>query len=247
MERVVVRTHGGLGNQIFQLFYARLFAHKIDAALFEIHDLRYYHHFERSNELDRVPPPSIGASAISALRLPKILSRIGISKDAVGLFGTTYLDGYFQRFADYEGFEDASIRRELLRLRSNLGISENPARECGMHLRLGDFFKSNADVAQHLNERLLRLGSNIEIITNEEARLSTSPIAEALEAKGATIVPTGDMTPEQVLRTLASFRQVDGNDSTLLFWASVLSGMHCEFLHPELRALRARFLAVLKD
>lgn len=247
MKRVVVRTHGGLGNQLFQLFYARLFASHAGATLFEVHDLRYYHHFERSSELERAPAPSMGAGAISALRLPKILSRIGIPKDAVGLFGTTYLDGYFQRTRDYEGFDDASIRRELLRLRSDLGISENPAREFGMHLRLGDFFKSDADVVQHLDERLVRLGSKTEIITNEEARLSASPIAEALEAKGATIVPTGDMTPEQVLRTLASFRQVDGNDSTLLFWASVLSGMQCEFLHPELRALRARFLAVLKD
>lgn len=247
MKRVVVRTHGGLGNQTFQLFYARLFAQQAYASLFETHDLRYAHRFARSNELEQAPAPTIGEWAVSALRLPKILTRVRLPKDAVTLFGTTYLDGYYQRFADYEKFDDASLRRELHRLRSEFGLSEIPTREVGMHLRLGDFFKSDADVVQHLNERLRRLGPNTEIVTNEESRLRTPSVAETLTAKRASIVPTTDMTPEQVLRTLASFRHVDGNDSTLLFWASVLSGMRCEYGHPELRALRARFLSVLEN
>jgi hypothetical protein len=246
MRRVVVRTHGGLGNQTFQLFYARLFSKRAGVPLLEAHDLRYPHRFARSNELDKAPAPTLGMRAVSALRLPKIATRFRLPKDAVTLFGVTYLDGYFQRLCDYVEFDDASLRRELLRLRRDFGISEVATREFGMHLRLGDFFKSDADVVQHLNERLDRLGPNTEIVTNEESRLRTPQVADVLAEKRASIIPTTDMTPEQVLRTLASFRQVDGNDSTLLFWASVLSGMHCEYQNVELRALRARLLAVLK-
>lgn len=247
MKRVVVRTHGGLGNQIFQLFYARLYAQRDHSHLFEVHDSRYAHNFVRSQELEQHPAPPMCARAVSALRLPKLLTRMHTRIDAVSLFGTTYLDGYFQTASDYTVFDDASLRIELMKLRSNFGISKTPTRNFGVHLRLGDFFKSDADVAQHLNERLAKLDAKAEIITNEEPRLQNPVIAEALAAKNASIVPTSDMTPEQVLRTLASYRQVDGNDSTLLFWASALSGMQCEYRHPELRALRARFLHVLND
>jgi hypothetical protein len=182
---------------------------------------------------------------VSALRLPKIMTRLRLPKDKVTLFGVTYLDGYFQEAADYNDFDDLSLRRELLRIRKELKVSNKPTREFGMHLRLGDFFKSDADVVQHLNERLGRLGPNTEIVTNEEPRLRAAEVVAVLAKRQASIIPTADMTPEQVLRTLASFRQVDGNDSTLLFWASVLSGMECEYQNLELRALRARFLAVL--
>ena len=245
MKRVVVRTHGGLGNQTFQLLYARLFARRTYARLFEVHDLRYAHGFVRSNDLEQAPLPSIGVRAVSALRLPKLLTRLHLPKDKVTLCGVAYLDGYFQQIADYNRFDDVSLRRELLKIREELKVADFPTREVGMHLRLGDFFKSDAEVVQHLNERLGRLGPETEIVTNEESRLRTPQVTEVLAEKRASIIPTTDMTPEQVLRTLASFRQVDGNDSTLLFWASVLSGMQCEYQNVELRALRARFLAAL--
>lgn len=246
MKRVVVRTHGGLGNQAFQIFYARLFAQCTRARLFEVHDLRYAHQFGRSNDLEQVPPPPIGVRTVSALRLPKIMTRLHLPKNKVTLWDVTYLDGYFQEVADYNHFDDLSLRRELLKIREELKVSETPTREVGMHLRLGDFFKSDADIVQHLQERLRRLGPNTEIVTNDVSRLCTPEVAKVLAEKRASIIPTADMTPEEVLRTLSSFRQVDGNESTLLFWASVLSGMQCEFGNLELRALRARLLAALK-
>ncbi|WBH15098.1 O-fucosyltransferase family protein [Sphingomonas radiodurans] len=245
MNHVVVRTHGGLGNQIFQLLYARLYADRIGAPLYDVHDLRYAHGFTRSVEIGRAPAPSRLRQAVSSVRLPKLLTRAGLRRDRVSLFGTTYLDGYFQRPDNYADFGNAALRRELQRLREELRVSSHPTRALGMHLRLGDFFSSDAAVTAHLNERLGRLGPDIGIVTNEEERLRTPLVAEVLAAKRAWIVPTGDMTPEDVLRTLASFRRMDGNDSTLLFWASALSGMECNYKNPELRALRERFLQVL--
>lgn len=246
MSHVIVRTHGGLGNQIFQLLYARLYVRRSGAMLFEVHDLRYPHAFGRSVEIARAPAPSVFERAISVLRLPKLVTRLNLHRDAVTVFGTRYLDGYFQRIADYAGFDDAVLRQELIRLRDELKVSDTPVRARGMHLRLGDFFESDVAVTTHLKERLARLGPDTGIVTNEEARLNTPLAAAAIAANGARVVATGDMTPEQVLRTLASFERIDGNDSTLLFWASVLSGMTCEYRNPELRALRERFLHVLE-
>ena len=70
---VVVRTHGGLGNQLFQLLYGRLLAERHRATLYELHDIRYEHAFARSRELAGRPAPPPPARPISSLRLPKIL------------------------------------------------------------------------------------------------------------------------------------------------------------------------------
>lgn len=245
MAHVVVRTHGGLGNQLFQLLYARLYARSQSADLYEVHDARYAHGFGRSEELVRVSGPSPFRGAVSALRIPKVATRSGWPCNAFHLFGTTYLDGYFQHVDDYIRFSDDLLRFELIRLRKELSVSNTPERERGMHLRLGDFFASEAAVIAHLDERLRRIGPDTYIVTNEEGRLATPEISAALKMNGAHVLPTNDMTPEDVLRTLASFRNVDGNDSTLLFWASVLSGMNCEYRNTDLRMLRERFIRVL--
>jgi len=243
---VVVRTHGGLGNQLFQLFYARLYARDRNQPLQECHDLRYRHAFPRSEELDRAIEPGPATQRISALRLPKIMTRLKLGGEALSLFGTTFLDGYFQQPADYVEFDDLALRRELTRLQIELGVAHAPDRGVGMHLRLGDFFSTDAAVVDHIESRLRRVSAGVGIITNEEQRLGAPAVASTLAAARAYIVPTGDMTAEGVLRTLASFREVDGNESTLLFWASVLSGMDCEFRTPNLHALRARFRAALE-
>ena len=245
LVKVVVRTHGGLGNQLFQLLYAQLVSRKNNAPLFEVHDRNYPHAFDRSIEVPHHPSPGIFARLISRARLPKILMRFGKAGESIQMLGVAYLDGYFQSPIDYEPFDDDELARQLLYLRTALNVSTSPSREQGMHLRLGDFFTTEAAVTAHLEERLQRIGDGVWIITNEENRLSTPALSTMLATANARILPTETMSPEEVLRTLASFEQVDGNDSTLLFWASVLSGMRCNINNPDLRALRNRFVRVL--
>ena len=242
---VVVRTHGGLGNQLFQILYARLFASARSAPLFETHDIRYKHAFPRSSELVVAPRPSAIPATLSALRLPKVFTSLKMHCNAVSVLGVTCLDGYFQNTADFAEFDSMAIRQHLIEIRDELGIATVPVRDHGVHLRLGDFFKSEAAVSAHLSSRIAHIGNGAGIVTNEEARLATPEVTAVIAAAGAYIVPTSDMSAEAVLRTLASFHRVDGNDSTLLFWASVLSGMDCDFKTPELRELRGRFFQIL--
>ena len=239
---VVLRTHGGLGNQLFQLLFARLYCEQRGETLFEVHDIRYPHAFGRSAELVLSPAPRrTWMRLVSSLRIPKLASRMGIGGDGFRLFGTSFLDGYFQRMEDYSGFDNATLGRHLVRLRDELGAPSTPIYGEGMHLRLGDFFRSEAEVTAHLKERLGRMGQGVGIVTNDEHRLADPSVAAILKAADARLIKTGDMSAEEVLRTLASFRRVDGNDSTLLFWASVLSDMDCAFDNAELRNLRARY------
>ena len=50
---LILRTHGGLGNQLFQVAYGRLYSKKFNLNLKEIHDSNYKHKFGRIKELGK--------------------------------------------------------------------------------------------------------------------------------------------------------------------------------------------------
>jgi hypothetical protein len=117
MLYVCLRTHGGLGNQLFQILFARLIAEKLNCQLREVHDNGYKHAFPRSTLLAISPPPNRLQSCVSSARLPKIAKRyLNRSEAPICLGRTIYLDSYFQDANTYRQFEDQMISRHLERL-----------------------------------------------------------------------------------------------------------------------------------
>ena len=99
---VVLRTHGGLGNQLFQVLFGCLFADREGRTLLEVHDRRYRHAFVRSSALERGRSPSRWQLIMSAVRVPKLLQRVFGWREVPWRLGrTVYLDGYFQRANSY--------------------------------------------------------------------------------------------------------------------------------------------------
>lgn len=240
---VILRTHGGLGNQLFQVLYGRLFAEKFDLDLKEIHDAHYKNAFPRTEALlcPTLQPTPL-ERWISALRLPKVVQRVRRGLDhPVWLLGTAYLDGYFQDAAAYDIFTVDALRRQLRQLRSELLIGPGHIDQCLVHLRVGDFFKSRKDAAEHVIQRLSTALPNSAIITNDEALLEELPIALLLDQKRCTLVPTAGFSAEKVLRLMAAYRRLDANDSTLVFWASLLGGCQTTLRNARLNATHEFF------
>jgi hypothetical protein len=101
-EFAVLRTHGGLGNQLFQILFARSFAEQHGFILREVHDQSYDHAFPRSTALKHAGAPSTWQRAISAIRVPKISShKFGRTEKPWKLRHTAFLDGYFQSVESY--------------------------------------------------------------------------------------------------------------------------------------------------
>ena len=220
--RIVLRTHGGLGNQIFQTFYGRLLADKLGAELTRVHDARYAHGFGASSELGLQHPRSRGAgAALSWLRIPKLLKRAGVDCETIRLPGLVLLDGYFQQPSDYAQFESAAIARELRALRAELGIGAAPAAGTLVHVRLGDFFTSEEAQKTHLAERMESIPDGAAVITNRDDLLVVVP-GDWGRAPQIRFVPTADLTPEALLRLMSGFGEIRTNESTLAFWASIL-------------------------
>jgi hypothetical protein len=245
--KIIVRTHGGFGNQIFQILYARLISNQYNIPYVEIHDDSYPHGFKRANGL-RISTGKILLieRVISACRLPKILNKIGLNKKGwIKFCGNFYLDDYYQKVEHYDHFSELAIKKELIRIADEMKIIGEKKYNHLVHLRLGDFFKSQSDSQAHIIERINVMKENSFIITNQEELLRTSIIASALERKSCKLISTANLNPDDLIRKMSQFKVIDANDSTLTFWASVLGGSFVNFKDVRLKNLHNLFVKVV--
>jgi hypothetical protein len=241
---VVVRTHGGLGNQLFQILFARLSAGIRHTGYAELHDLNYVHGFKRSTELVSAPLYATGVQRwISGLRIPKLLLRTRLWRtEQVALLGSIYLDGYFQREADFQRFTDAQIATEVHRLRRELRIEPNGGGDNRTlyHIRLGDFFDDAVAAVAHTLKRVDDLAPNATVITNQEELFQNAQVQQRMKAKECRLHGTADYASEDVIRLMSTHGRIVTNNSTLALWASVLGNCRTEFDDPRLAAVHDR-------
>ncbi len=244
MKTVVVRTHGGLGNQLFQIVFARLSAGTRHTGYAELHDLNYAHGFERSTELEPAPLHPTGVQrCISALRIPKLLLRSRLLQtEQVALFGCLYLDGYFQRASDFQPFSDVQIAAEVRRLRRELRIEPNGGMDTRTlyHIRLGDFFDDAGAALAHALKRVEEMAPNSTVITNQEELFQNAQIQQRLQARQCRLCGTSEYASEDVIRLMSTHGRIVTNNSTLALWASVLGNCRTEFDDPRLAAVHDR-------
>jgi hypothetical protein len=238
MGILVLRTHGGLGNQLFQVFYGRLISDLLQCELREVHDLRYAHKFERSEVPAISPPPPIYQSIVSSLRVPKILERVFGYQELPWKHGQdTYLDGYFQTEEVYRRFNESAIRKNLQKLAVELTINPATDDDLLIHLRVGDFFKKRDEARLHIFNRLCDIPIKSVLITNDEDLLKDDELSKLMLSKQARLISTKGFSAVNVLRTISKHRNISANDSTLTFWAHVLAGTQVKFHDVRLSAL----------
>lgn len=245
--KVIVRTHGGLGNQLFQVLAARLWARELRTEWVEFFDDHYGHRLQRSGELGSAP--GVGSwqqRVISSSRLPKVLYRLKLrGTEMATLLGDLYLDGYFQKVSDFARFSDAQVGAELQALRRELKVGRDGRRSGVLyHLRLGDFFPTRDAARAHALETIGGLQEGSTIITNQEDILREGPVQERLLSKRCVLLGTAGSSSEELLRLMSRYERIVTNNSTLAFWASVLGRAVTEFSYDVLAASHARLFKV---
>jgi len=221
-EKIVVRTHGGLGNQLFQILYARLRAGGAPVSV--IHDDNYAHAFALSSLFRGYFEPTATQRWISACRIPKILERGGLSREGTLKVGRTrFLDGYFQDAKFYATFASWELAEALNGFRAEFEVRpSDPTGDELHHIRLGDFFSSEGAQQAYLDERLKELPRGAFIITNREDLVSAATRSERFADMGLKVVPSAHASPEATLRLMSEYQTIVSNDSTLAFWAACL-------------------------
>lgn len=237
MTLVLVVTHGGLGNQLFQTLYGELVCDRDGGSVRRVHIQKYAHGFGPSPALD-TPPVSSVLHTLANLRLPKVFSRFGLLKgEKIHLPGTLLLDGYFQYAEQYERFSPEAIHTVIASLRQRLSITQPANRDILCHIRLGDFFGSEADQAAHLEARLSELPRGSDIVTNRDDLLVSESALQTLAQADCRHIPSAALSPEDLIALMAKYQRIVANDSTLALWAAVLGNGKIDLKEQRLRSL----------
>lgn len=241
---IVVRTHGGLGNQLFQIAYARLLAARMCRPIIRLHDDRYPNRPRASSafrSLGEAPGPTV--RVISALRLPKVLQRVRHrTRERVDL-GHVFLDGYFQNTTDYEPFSDRELHQVADQFRAEFAIARHTRSALLEHIRLGDFFREDVERLEHLLARLESVTDGATVISDSEILMAHPKVQGLLQAKAIHVQSTSNMTAEYILRFMASHSMIRSNDSTLACWGAILGGATIHLADDRIRDVTNRWIA----
>ncbi len=244
---LILRTHGGLGNQLFQVFYAFCCCRTFEIGELKIiHDSNYSHGFELAPIFKH---HSGGVRLIerlvSKMRLPKILHRSKVLKiESIEIGSCLYLDGYFQDEKAYNIFSQDIIESSLRELIADSGIdlSLSLSKDNLYHFRLGDFY-ANENLEYDAAIRLVKSfhGSG-DIITNNQTLLQKVLDSSEFRSETRNLIDTENFDAFAVLQLMINYKKVFSNNSTLAFWASVISGSELVTTDDNLNAMRSKFI-----
>lgn len=233
MQTVKTVLHGGLGNQLFQLFVAQLEVRRAGVAQLHLYDDKLAQ-YSSARDLELEPLLRLPLNAhvrhsdtLARWRLPKLLWKLSGRERVWYVPGYGVLvDGYFQNPKLLSGYaamdRDAVLAawRDALRLRQ---LAARATRERVTHFRLGDFFATQDSALEAAKDRLDCLGEDTDVITDQE-ELVQSALARNPGKSNVRVVTTRGMSAWRVLHEFSKYRLVDTNGSSLAFWAATLSG-----------------------
>lgn len=226
MSMILLRTHGGLGNQLFQSYFALCCKnhHGYDRII-RIHDNNYYHKFEADKNLEQIGLKASWAEAtLSAMRIPKIMKKLfRFDREFLDLGCINILDGYFQDKTSYGQFSSNSKSDALSQLRAIMEVRETntviPRRL--EHIRLGDFFSNSLSEEAAARNILASIKTASDIITNNE-HLVQSICLEGHLPTELNLITTDGMSGIELLHLMGQYEEISSNNSTLALWAALL-------------------------
>lgn len=232
---VRVVLHGGLGNQLFQYFKARLMTvDTVQPRIMLYGDLLGRYSTARGFELETLlraeALPFVGISPIdslSRLRIPKLMHRLTRHEcvPSIPAFGTI-VDGYFQVDRSFEAHSGHAMRGVLFAWRDALnrsGLLQRPTRKRLLHIRLGDFFESPARARAYAAARIAEVEGDCDLVTDQE-----NLVDEVVKSQGqqglVRLIPSAGWDAWRLLSWMTGYRCLATNGSTLAYWAAALGG-----------------------
>jgi hypothetical protein len=223
MKTLEIIFHGGLGNQLFQLYYAMCLYESKEfdtVVLNKRHLVRY--DAPRDFELDKIDFDQLFKCSVlsqyslfSIFRLPKLIKIFTLKESPLTLFNTVIIDGYFQNIDSYASFSQ-SIRLEALEKLAGFFETYDTGytKDWLHHIRLGD------------GEFSLDYDKEIEFIDNYFCSNRVAYVMTDKEGLVAGckchIIPTNNLTAYDIICTMGGFKGIKTNGSTLALWAAVL-------------------------
>lgn len=224
--------HGGLGNQLYQLFYALCISKIYDikrVIVNQDHLSRYAtpRTFELGIfELDRLFRCDIdySRSCFSHLRIPKFINKLSNNESELKLGSIILVDGYFQNVNSYRRFNQTDIQESLSILRETYFINQPQEEEiddCLHHIRLSDGHFSMGDQKEiKFIESYFLKESPAFIMTDKEDVVMS--VSENIGYSNLHIIRSESLSPCELLAKMGAFSTIKSNGSTLALWSSII-------------------------
>ena len=223
---ILIRTTGGMGNQLFQYFFAFCLKEKVNAKkIFLSHSARYKHKFKLLEDFKYLLPKQNFWELISRLRIPMILRRLNIIDKGVLKIGKFYwLDDYFQNKNDYKEFSSLEIANSLKKIRKIILNKKTlpTINKTINHFRLRDFFKDKIKEKEYLIKRIQNLENNSTIISNNDDIFFKEEIKNILKYKIINLIESKYFDAKDVFWEMMKYEKIVSNGSTIAFWASII-------------------------
>lgn len=232
--KILWRSAGGLGNQIFQLLFVRLLSHSLGSV-----DVCHEHNSNYSRIClwdyplkKRYSGLNIFQSLMINLRIPKVLYRLNLIRyEYVNIFGLFIVDGYFLNADSFKIFDRNQIDYQIHVLKDEINLDKKFLYESLYHLRLGDFFQNSCSEYDFVRCILGSLDQSSTVISNNDKLFSRdSYIKILLEEKKINYLLTDDFTALNLLTLFCSTKTLFSNGSSLAWASSLLSENNVEMI-----------------
>ena len=256
--KITVVLHGGLGNQLFQLFRSLLILIEHSNAKIEFIEF-FLDKYATKRKFELGPylgshiqyERKINPNLYIKLRIAKILNSISPKKEKIYTFhhNEFIVDGYFQSINDYESIPFNTIKNSLKLIKrsvtGHLVLIKYKKKEI-YHIRLSDFFKKKEDAENYINMILNNICQDIDLITDDEKTLKNAIYKKKLRYK-VNLISTKNYSSWKVIQIMFKYQKIFSNGSTLAFWAAILSESNLEISNQKLQDLFNLLTSAQKD
>lgn len=251
--KILFRSCGGLGNQIFQLFFTRLLAEKLNTTnIVHYHESNYARIAYWEYPLNEtMVGPSTFELIIIKLRIPQFLYKFKLTNKEYVKFGNTIIiDGYFQNLEYYKYFSTEDLICQLDRLRNELvpDFFKNVQSTKLVHFRLGDFFKTEYDQLEFICKYLEKIDEGTTLISNrDDLFLQDIYIKNKLKKCKLNYIETDSYNSIDLFGLFAQFKSISSNGSTFALWASILAKSELQLVSQELNGGELNWMLDFKN
>ena len=227
IKSVIIRTHGGLGNQLFLVFFAVCFCIENNVQVIKlIHDSGYPHAFGSDDKLIKIgKKPTFIEEVISSMRIPKIMKKLFKESDeSIKLLSNLFLDGYFQDPSSYKKYSNKTMSKALERIRDVLECDKITKKSFDLlvHVRLGDFFKSKDEELIAARSIVQACDQPCHMITNHEDILKEAIALSDKNKSDYHVISTSQMSSRELMNLMGKYICIKSNNSTLAVWAAII-------------------------
>jgi hypothetical protein len=234
-RNAIIRLHGGCGNQIFQIFYVlNEFKYKNIRVYF---DNNYPHRFTLAKEFQDCHEASGLQKLFIKSRMVKLIEKAKMLRSCVK-FWNYYYDGYFQDVRLYKNYDTSTLLDSMNYLKLKFQIQDSCNNKDLIHLRLGDFFKSEYERVIAAKKILEQAKVDSDLITTDDQLIyRNNDLKKIISKKKICHISTDEMTSGDLIRLISQYRSTVSNGSTLAFWGSCFGGKEIELNNSNLNSM----------